>query len=267
MTSYFDPRSWSPLRAAGIGKSWFDQWVALTTSWVDPVATLGAGTVTALMPDVVMTALTDGISRQFGGRTIDVTLHGRPVRALLTSLEVRRQGATFRAEVELSNLDWGGRLVREVTMVANVVRLVPGVPTRVHAEQIDVQGMMTMHALVNWLNELDLEWELEVLDSGLIGARHREKNLRIVADASVSDDVVRVQIRNARWRGMPMPQGLLGVRMIPIAGMIPGDIRIVRATREATMAHFILDVPDVSGAVDLAQMRDAILAGTRLIVW
>ena len=93
MTSYFDPKSWSPFRAAEVGKSWLDQWVAVTSSWVDPVATLGAGTVTALLPDVIMTMLTDGILSRFLGQEIDITVHGRRVEGILRLLAVRRRGA------------------------------------------------------------------------------------------------------------------------------------------------------------------------------
>lgn len=65
MATYFDPKSWSPSRAVDLGRRLFDpelldQWTAFTTAWLDPVADLGAGTVTALMPDVLMTLLSEG---------------------------------------------------------------------------------------------------------------------------------------------------------------------------------------------------------------
>src|SRR5262245_32201864 len=73
MATYFDPTSWSPMRAVDLGKRLFDQslleqWLSFTTAWVDPVADLGAGTVTALMPDVLMTVLSEGILSRFGGQ-------------------------------------------------------------------------------------------------------------------------------------------------------------------------------------------------------
>jgi hypothetical protein len=80
MATYFDPRSWSPLRAVDpvrrmLDPSWLDQWAGFTTSWLDPFADLGAGTVTALLPDVLITVLSEGIRSRFGGADAE---RGRP---------------------------------------------------------------------------------------------------------------------------------------------------------------------------------------------
>src|SRR6478735_9083767 len=78
------------VKAPGLGRSWLDQWFARTAAWADPVATFGAGTATALLPDVLVSALSEGVLRRFGGQRIDVTLRGRPLSAQLVSLQVRR---------------------------------------------------------------------------------------------------------------------------------------------------------------------------------
>lgn len=266
MASYFDPKYWSPLRAAELGKSWLDQWVATTAAWVDPVATLGAGTVTALLPDVVLTALLDGVAGRFGGRSMEVTLGGTPVRAVLDSMKVRRTGASFRAEAQLSQLDWHGLQIEKLTAVATGVRLIPNVPARLEARQVDLEGDVRMSELTEWLNGRGLEWTLEAADDGLIHARHRKRNLTALVDASVRNDEVWIVVHDARWHGLPIPRVALPQHRIAL-GPMPNGVRIVKAVREGGVARFTLDVPAVSGSFDLTQIRDAVVAGTRLIVW
>ncbi|MFH5231188.1 hypothetical protein [Antrihabitans spumae] len=266
MTSYFDPKSWSPFRAAGVGKSWLDQWAAVTTSWVDPVATLGAGTVTALLPDVVMTVLTDGILSRFLGREIDIKVHGLQMRGVLKRLVARRRGALFEGEIELVNVDWDGHLIEEVRGIATGVRVVPGVPTRLDAEQVELEGLVSVAAVVAWLNTRGLDWELEALDSGLIKATNPVKKLVAVVDASVREDLVRLDIRSVRWFGFPVPSNVVPPRHIPLAHL-PNEASIVRAVREDNHVRFLIHVPSVTGKLDLAQIRNAIVAGSALIVW
>lgn len=266
MTSYFDPKYWSPFRAAEVGKSWMDQWIAVTSSWVDPVATLGAGTVTALLPDVLMSALTDGIASRFGGKQIDLTVNGTQIQGVLHGLRVRRRGSVFEAEIELTDVDWNGHSFEQLNAVANGVRLVPGVPTRLDAQQIDLEGRVSMGSLVDWLNDRGLDWKLRAEQSGLIHARNPAKRLSALVDASITDDLVRINVVRARWMGVPVPQGLLSSRTFQLPPL-PNDARIVRAVRERTSVRFSLDVPTVSGSLDLAQIRNAIVAGTGLIVW
>ncbi len=267
MTSYFDPRSWSPIRAAGVGKSWLDQWLSLTTAWVDPVAVLGAGTVTALMPDVVVDALSEGIASRFGGQRVELTLAGRSVNAELRSLKVRRQGALFQATVELVDLDWDGYSLRSVQVVANHLRLVPGVPTRLEAAQIDLDAVIDTAVLVDWINHQGLDWRLS-LDpaTGQILATHPGWRITAEVTAKIVDDLLRIDIHQARWRNLPVPSWLLTSRTVPMAAL-PHDTRIVRAERDRGVVRLTLDIPETVGSFDLGQIRDAIVAGTTLVFW
>ena len=249
-----------------MGKSWLEQWLSVTSTWVDPVATLGAGTVTALLPDVVLTVLTDGILSRFLGQEIDLTVQGHRVRGVLKLLTVRRTGAVFKGELELVDIDWDGYRIEEMRSVAHGVRLIPGVPTRIDAEQIDVEGRVTVAALVAWLNAQGLDWELEALESGLVRATNRDRRFVAVCDASVRDDHVRIEVHGAKWFGVPMPGNVIPNRHIQLMPL-PNDTRIVRAVRDGREIRFLLDIPTVSSAIDLAQVRDAILAGTALILW
>ncbi len=99
------------------------------TRWVEPLADLAAGTTTALVPDVIVTALALGLTHRYVGRTVATDVHGVPVRATVRSVQVRRRRAHLQSRVELAAVDWGGRRVDEVTVVAHGVRVVPGLRT------------------------------------------------------------------------------------------------------------------------------------------
>ncbi|MEU5761638.1 MULTISPECIES: hypothetical protein [Nocardia] len=271
MATYFDPKSWSPLRAVDLGKrlfdqSWLEQWVALSTAWMDPVADLGAGTVTALLPDVLMTMLSEGILSRFGGQEVSATLLGHDLHATLQVLKVRRRGAHFQTKTVLSRLSWDDHPIESVTVIAHGVRLIPGVPTKVRTARLDLVGTVTTAALVGWLNTQPLDWDLDVHRSGLIRARHRRRLVTALVDASVADNRLRIEIRRVTWFGVPIPRRMIDVPVLPLEHL-PKDARIARAEREDDLIRFRVELPEISGSFDLAQMRSAILAGTTLIVF
>ncbi|MFF0489117.1 hypothetical protein ACWDSJ_03715 [Nocardia sp. NPDC003482] len=246
MATYFDP------------KSWF--------AWLDPVADLGAGTVTALLPDVLMTLLSEGLLSQFGGREVSATLLGHEMTATLETLKVRRRGAHFQTKTVLTGLVWNGHPIEEMTVVAHGVRLVPGVPTKVRTATLDLTGTVTTAAVTGWLNAWQPDWELGVGADGLITARHRRRPLRAVVDAVVADNVVTIAVHRATWAGIPVPRRW--IRPAPIAlTELPRALRIVRADRHEDRVRFRIELPEVTGSFDLAQMRAAIVAGTTLIVF
>ncbi|MBF6144006.1 MULTISPECIES: hypothetical protein [Nocardia] len=271
MATYFDPKSWSPLRAVDLGRRLFDpelldQWTAFTTAWLDPVADLGAGTVTALMPDVLMTLLSEGILSRFGGREVTATLLGHDLTAILQTLKVRRRGAHFQTKTVLTELRWNGHPIEEMTVIAHGVRLIPGVPTKVRTAGLDVTGTVTTAALVEWLNEKRLDWRFEVHPSGLISARHRTRKFQALVDAAISDNLVTIAVHQAAWSGVRVPRRWVTVAPVTLSDL-PNDVRIVRADRQGDRVHFRLELPQITGSFDLGQMRAAIVAGTTLIVF
>ncbi|WP_227979024.1 hypothetical protein [Nocardia spumae] len=271
MATYFDPKSWSPLRAVDLGRRLFDpelldQWAAFTTAWLDPVADLGSGTVTALLPDVLMTLLSEGILSRFGGREVTATLLGHDLTAILRTLKVRRRGAHFQTKTVLTELRWNGHPVEEMTVIAHGVRLIPGVPTKVRTAGLDVTGAVTTAALMEWLNEKRLDWHFEVHPSGLISARHRQRRFRALADATISDNQLIIAIHEVSWAGVRVPRRWVTVAPVPLTDL-PSDLRIVRADRQGDRVNFRIELPAVTGSIDLGQMRAAIVAGTTLIVF
>lgn len=271
MPSYFDPKAWSPMRAVDLGRRLLepvrlDQWAAFTTSWLDPVADLGAGAVTALMPDVLMTLLSEGILSQFGGREVSAALLGHDLRAVLHTLKVRRRGAHFQTKAVLEDLWWNGHPIERMTVVAHGVRLIPGVPTRLRSSHLDLTGTVALAALVEWLNSWKLDWELSVEADGLLTARHRRLRVRALVDASIADNRLAITVHRAGWSGMRIPRRWIAPAPIPLTDL-PKGLRVLRADRDGDRVVFHVELPEVTGSFDLAQMRSAIVAGTTLIIF
>lgn len=272
MAAYFDPTSWSRLRAVEIGRrlfgqSWLEQWFAVSTAWVDPVVDLGSGTVTALLPDVLMTMLSEGILSRFGDQDIAITVIGHELRATLRVLKVRRRGAHFQAETALSDLRWDGRRLETVTAVAHGVRLIPGVPTKVRVTSVDLTGTLTVTELADWIDALDLDWRVQVCEDGMLLARHRTRRLTALVEAWITDDRLTVLVHRAWWCGIRLPRRLTsdppGVQLSDL----PAGLRIAHAARERDLVRFRLEVAETTASFDLAQIRDAVVAGTTLIVF
>ncbi len=271
MATYFDPRSWSPLRAVGLGRrllepGWLDQWSAFTTAWLDPVADLGAGAMTALLPDVLMTLLSEGILSRFGGQEVSATLLGHNMTATLGSLRARRRGSHFETRAVLSGLRWNGHPIEQMTVVAHGVRMIPGVPTKVRSTTVEITGTITTAALIGWLNTWQLDWELALGENGLITARHRRLRIAALVDASVVNNLLTVEVRRASWLGVRIPRRSFAVAPISLSDL-PNQIAVLRADRDGDRVRFHVNIPEIAGSFDLAQMRSAIVAGTTLIVF
>lgn len=275
MATYFDPKAWSPLRAVDLGldlgkrlfdQTWVDQWTSFTTAWIDPVTEIGVGTVTALMPDVLMTLLSEGILSRFGGQEAAATFMGHELRATLHTLKVRRRGAHFQTKTVVTGMYWNEHPVEELTVIAHGVRLVPGVPTTVRAAQLDVTGVVTIAALLNWINSWQPDWTVEPAGDGLVLATHRRKRLRALIEAHITDNVLNITVQRAHWLGVRAPRRWTRLQPIPLSEL-PNQARITSAHREGDHIRFTADLPGVEGSFDLAQIRSAIVAGTTLIVF
>lgn len=275
MATYFDPKSWSPLRAVDLGmdlgkrlfdQTWVEQWTSFTTAWLDPVADFGAGTVTALMPDVLMTLLSEGILSQFGGQEVSATFLGHDLRATLHTLKVRRRGAHFQSKTVLTELFWNTHPIQELTVIAHGVRLIPGVPTKLRSQQLELSGVISVAALLDWINTWQPDWELEPAANGLVLAKHRHRRIRALAEAEIVDNVLVVKVHSAHWRKVRAPKRMTMLKPIPLT-QLPNQARISRAERKGDMIEFAADLPGLTGSFDLAQIRSAIVAGTTLIVF
>jgi hypothetical protein len=228
-------------------------WTSLASDLLDPMATLGVGTATALLPDTLVTALSTGIARRYVGRRITVSPRGVPATALLDSLRIRRRGAHLQSRVRLREVEWAGPPVAELTAVANGVRLVPGAPSRIHTALIDVRGRIAVPALLDWINGRGHDWVVRDEGSGLLHAEHRNRPLRAVVDAVLIDDAVRIGVVEARWRGLPVPRRYLRDQAVPLPAL-PYGIRGVSAARDGDTVHFALEVPSTTSTFNITQL-------------
>ncbi|MGX7730935.1 hypothetical protein ACWPOB_16920 [Rhodococcus sp. 2H158] len=219
------------------------------TRWVEPLADLAAGTTTALVPDVIVTALALGLTHRYVGRTVATDVHGVPVRATVRSVQVRRRRAHLQSRVELAAVDWGGRRVDEVTVVAHGVRVVPGIRTRFSAHRLDVQGTSGVGTVLDWLNSLRHDWVFVLDRDGSIRATHRRRRLTALVDITVTDGVARIELGDARCYGVPVPGRLLPPRDVALPPL-PGGAGSVCAAREGHLVRFAMQVPAVSYAFD-----------------
>lgn len=271
MATYFDPKSWSLSGAVEAGRrlldpSWIDQWLGFTTSWADPVADLGSGTVTALMPDVLMTVLSEGILSRFGGQEVSATLLGHDLTATLDLLKVRRRGAHFQTKTVLSNLVWDTHPFDSVTVIAHGVRLIPGVPTKVRVQQLDIEGTIGIGALVEWVDSQNLDWRVRLDEQGRIVATHRTKKRSAVVDAQVYDNLLTIDVLRASWHGIRVPRRAVQAPAL-LLDDLPNRAGITYAHRRGDKVRFRIELPETTGSFDLAQIRSAIVAGTTLIVF
>jgi len=85
-------------------------------------------------------------------------------------------------------------------------------------------------------------------------------------EAQVRDNLVTVEIHRASWSGMRIPRNMLTAPAI-LLDRLPNDARIVHATREGDLVRFRVELPEITGSFDLAQIRSAIVAGTTLIIF
>ena len=259
--------------------------LATTASIMEPLATLSAGTATALMPESVLYAINEGLVPRLLGRRVDLRYKDRVIQGTLRGLQVRRARARLAVRATLDDLSWNGLEVSHLRILAEGVQVIPGVPARIWAERIELRGDLVVESVVSWLNGKGFDWELYAHDpaprnaeftsrrrpfSGDAGpdnfvAYHRQKRIRAVIDASVTDDTVHVQVVRGRWYGLRIPRTKLTSWAFPLTP-IGNDVRILHARRSGETVHIVLDLPAVKGQIDLGQMRDAIIAGTRYVI-
>jgi hypothetical protein len=265
------------LPAYAVRRSWHiagQLWKVASYVVIDPIATLSAGTATALMPDTVITAFNDGLTPMIVGRRIEMRFRDRDVEGILRRLELKRAGARLLVRGVFDEVRWSGLTVTQLRAVAEGVQVVPSVPARISAERIEMRGDIRAEDLVTWLNGKGLSWEFYATDPGPrlfeagpdhLVAVHRQRKIRAVIDASVTDDTVHVKVVRGRWRGLRLPKTKLTSWAFPLSPL-PNDVRILHARRSGEMVHVVLDLPAVKGKIDLAQMRDAVIAGTRYVI-
>ncbi|WP_237658134.1 hypothetical protein [Rhodococcus ruber] len=213
-------------------------------AWMQPLAELGAGTVTALVPDTLVDLLGRGLALRYAGRPVETTVQGAPLRAVVDGVRIRRDRAHLRASVRLSRLDWDDRRIDSLTVTAHGLRIVPGLSTRISAARLDVQGVAPITVVLDWFNSLDTPWRLSRGDD--IRADHRRLNVSAVVDGAVVDDVAYVELLRLRCYGLLVP--VVAARRVPLPPL-PAGIRKVYAARLGDDVRFGFEIADVDGVL------------------
>jgi len=216
-------------------------------------------------PVELLVQLVDGMATRFGGHPIDLTLAGRPVHARLDGLGLTRFADRNELRLDVRAVDADPLVFDELDVVARSIRIEPGLPAKAVATDIDVVGRAPLPAIVAWADQNVDEWQLEV-DNDNIVARHHHRPLTFVVDASARNDIITLEIRNARWRGLraPVPRWLRIERRIELphnAGWTLVDARVDSATVE-----FRIHIDEIVQRFDVGTFRDAIVHGSRLIL-
>lgn len=244
-----------------MSRSWLDTWMDVTTWWVEPAT--AAVNALGIDPEALLAQLVDGVMARFGGRSIDLDIHGRPVRASLDSLHLLRRGSSNDVHVDMSDVDADGLSIGHVTAIARAVTIEPGLQATVHASAIEVEGRSPLEAVVVWVDDRVPAWDLRVAD-GKVLARRSGSAMTFGVDATVTDDVVRLEIRSVRWSRLRIgiPRWLRLERRVPLP--MQDGWSMADATTSGGDVRFRLLGDRVEHRLNPPSLRDAIRAGTLL---
>lgn len=256
-------RFWRPTAAKSSGdRSWIDTWMDVTTWWVEPAT--AAANALGIDPEALLVQLVDGVVARFGGRSIELDIDGRPVRASLDALRLRRRGASNELHVDLSDIDADGLPIHYLTAIARSVTLDAGLQPTVAAAGIEVEGRSPLAPLVAWVDERITAWDLSVDADNALVARKGPSKLTFGVEASVTDGVVLLEIRSLRWnrRQVPVPRWLRLERRVPLP--MQDGWTMSEAASSGDQVRFRLLGERVEHRINPPSLRDAIRGGTRL---
>ena len=219
-----DPLGWlaggesSARRAPSNPAGWVDQWVKATTWWTDRRRWTDVADGLRQTQERMLLDLAAGILRQFTGRKVAIRRGGKTLRLVLDSLRV--EGSLLRAapvpvpgltdaddievRVEAHDVEWAGCRLNSVAIVAEKVRLAPGVPARLTADVVDVTARARPADLIDWVQRtVGDQWTLTGDADGLVVAQPRGREVRLVVDPSLVGDGVNLEVRRVEWRNVP----------------------------------------------------------------
>src|SRR5690606_1080180 len=102
---------------------------------------------------------------------------------------------------------------------------------------------------------------------GTLFATHRTRRLTALVDGEITDDRLTMRVRRAWWRGVRLPRRLTAEPPGVLLSELPRGLRIARAARDGDLVRFRLELAESTASFDLAQIRDAVVAGTTLIIF
>ena len=255
----FDPRDlWLglPVKDRG-GSSWLDVWTDATNWWVNPTVAGGAREVAAAN-ERALAELLDGIVGRFEGQRVTLVLDGRPLRAVLDWIRVRRIDERYEARLELTEVEVNDWSLTSLSVAAASIRI-EVIPTpRLTVSGIEITGRMALCRFILRLDQHVSQWHLAI-DDGRITASRAPGRPVIVIHPVVRDGRLEAEVRAARWRGMQLtlPMWLRIVRRLSLPAL-PYQLHVEHADLRRGDIEFQAHSPTITEELDLVRLRDAI---------
>jgi hypothetical protein len=247
------------------GRSWLESWVDMTTWWIEPTRRASEQAL-PYGPERMLVEVVDGLAQRFGGGPVECSVRGRSVVAHLDWLRLVRREGRYEAHLQLSHAALDGFPMDRLSAVAQSLQITSGRQPRLTLRDIEVNGRSALSAVVGWLSTRLNEWFFSIDDAGAIIARHRRRSVALEVEPSVDHDRLQLELRALRWRHrrVPVPAWLRLKRTV-ILHLQPG-VSVVQARRRDQEVDFELRVESVDQGFKLAQLRDAILRGARVLL-
>ena len=247
-------------------RSWLECWLDRTTRWIEPAARAGAQ-VASYGPERALAELVDGLVQCFGDGRVEFSIRGRSVEANLDWLRLVHRKQRYEAHLQLSNVEFDGFAFDHLSAVAQSLRFDPGMHPRLTLSDIEVTGQSALTPVIRWLGTRLTEWVLTVDDAGAVVARHTAHSLTLEVEPSVDHDELHLELRAVRWgrRRLPVPSWLR-LRRTAARMALPPGVTVIEARRRGEAIDFRLGVQSIQQKLELAQLRDALLQGARLVL-
>jgi hypothetical protein len=194
------------------------------------------------------TTFTDGLLDLIQGQTIDWTIGGRTLRAVVGATRLRRSGADVQARVDLKDVVWGEWPFEDVSATAASLRADPSPRRNLRASDVEVVGRTKLEPLLAWLSERLRARTLEVDRDGRINVVISRFGPRvIIAAAEVRRGLLELELYAVAWRGvrLKLPARLRRTRFVELP-RLPLEVSIFEARRHGDSVHVRARIPVLS---------------------
>jgi hypothetical protein len=194
------------------------------------------------------TIFTDGLLDLIQGQSIDWTIGGRTLRAVVGATRLRRTGMEVQATVELKDVVWGEWPFEHVSATAASVRSDPSSRSNLKASDVEVVGRTQLEPLLAWLGERPRARTLDVDRDGRINVVHGRFGPRVIIGAAeVKLDRLEVELHAVSWCGvrLKLPARLRRTRFVELP-RLPLEVSIFEARRYGDSVHVRLRLPLLS---------------------
>lgn len=246
---------------------WPDAWRDATLWWLRRERE--AGEAWEQLGEKLLVELVEGLARRFEGEQVELSLRGRPMGATLDEIALRRRGPRWEVRVELRELGWDGLKIEALSAVVRSVRLEPPPASSLIASGAEIAGRTSIEGVVAWLDGRVPGWKVGTDAHGRVQVRRRLSRLRssicLHLEPVVYHGVLTLELRAFRLGSLrvPIPSWLRVTREVPLPAL-GGGVSVAEARRRDHAVDFHLTVSSVSERLEVDQLREAILRGSRV---